>query len=78
MELKDVKLYFWPLRNANHPSFFVGRTEILLYFRSPKDQMDAVAQNKDIAFVILPIPAISASGTDPLRADSSTFLLVLL
>lgn len=59
-------------------TFFLSRTQMLLYFKSPKDQTDAVAQNKDIAFLILPIPAISASGTDPLRADSSMFLVVLL
>lgn len=59
-------------------TFFVSKTQMLLYFKSPQDQMDAVTQNKDIAFLILPIPAISASGTDPLRADSSMFLLALL
>lgn len=40
--------------------------------------MDAVAKKEDIVFLILPIPAISASATDPLKADSSMFLLALL
>lgn len=78
MELKDVRLYFWHLTNATMLTLYVSRTQMLLYFKSPKDQMAAVSLSKDIAFLILPIPAISASGTDPLRADSSTFLLVLL
>lgn len=76
MELKDVKLHFWHSRNANnaHFFFFKRRIQTLLYFKSPKDQMDAVAKNKDIVFLILPIPAISASAKDPLKADSSMFL----
>lgn len=39
--------------------------------------MDAITKNKDIVFLILPISAISASAKDPLKADSSTFLLAL-
>lgn len=58
--------------------FFGGEFKHYCIIKSPKDQMDAVAKNKDIVFLILPIPAISAPGKDPLKADSSMFLLTLL